>query len=271
MIWYGMLATTSYGRRDQADEILVERVPLDEPQAPLLDLDGERVAQERGHPPIELDGRDRGAGREQPAGQEAEPRADLQHPVPRHGVGLAQDALEHVDVGEEVLAQPVARPEARVAERAADVPGVEPEVGGAHRASGSDGRASRSSPARTPASNRRAPAAPIIAPLSVHRPGRGTTSGIPRASASPASRARRAEFAATPPPSTMPRAPTSSAARIVFVVSTSTTESWNPHASSATTGSGRLPSRSSAGSPSSARAWPTIRRAAVLRPEKLRS
>ena len=54
----------------------------------------------------------------------------------------------------------------------------------AHRASGSDGRASRSRPARSPAANRRAPAAPIIAPLSVHRPGRGMTIGIPRAAAS---------------------------------------------------------------------------------------
>ena len=45
---------------------------------------------------------------------------------------------------------------------------------GARAASGSDGRASRSRPDRSPAANRRAPAAPIIAPLSVHRAGRGT-------------------------------------------------------------------------------------------------
>ena len=39
---------------------------------------------------------------------------------------------------------------------------------------------------------------------------------------------RNTEFAATPPPTTIVRAPISSAARRVFFVSTSTTESWKP-------------------------------------------
>ncbi len=93
------------------------------------------------------------------------------------------------------------------------------------------------------------------------------TVAMPRASASPEIRARSSLLAATPPPSTMPCAPTPSAARMVLVVSTSTTLSWNPHANSATTASGSSPSRMSSGRPASARARATIRRAAVLRPE----
>ena len=101
-------------------------------------------------------------------------------------------------------------------------------------------------------------------------PGRGTINGRPRASASPASRARRTPFAATPPPITIERALVASAARIVLVTRTSTTASWKPHASSATTSSGSGASGSPA-RPASARASVMIRRAAVLRPEKLRS
>ena len=274
MIWYGMLATTSYGRRDQADEILVERVALDEPQAPLFDLDRERVAQERGHPAIELDGRDRGAGREQPAGQEAEPRADLQHPVPRHGVGLAQDALEHVDVGEEVLAQPVARPEARVAERAGGRTG-----GSSRRSAGLIGQAAATAVRR----GRARPAPPLRAagrlprrssprcrctgPVAERRaacPRASRLAGEPRAQgrvrrhAAAEHDAARADLLGgpdrlrrrarpRPSPGTPRRArprPASGTAAVALV--------------------GR-------GGPRRPRASPTIRRAAVLRPEKLKS
>ena len=47
-------------------------------------------------------------------------------------------------------------------------------------------------------------------------------------------RSRSTRLAATPPPTTMVRAPCRSAARRVLVASTSTTDSWNAHASSAT-------------------------------------
>ena len=44
---------------------------------------------------------------------------------------------------------------------------------------------------------------------------------------------RSSEFAATPPPSTMPVAPTAFAARRALVTSTSTTAVWNDAATSA--------------------------------------
>ena len=77
-------------------------------------------------------------------------------------------------------------------------------------------------------------------------------------------------FAATPPPRTIDAAPISRAALAVLATRTSTTESWKPQASSAVVPGDRLASGSSA-TPSSARAAATIRRAAVLSPEKLKS
>ena len=138
--------------------------------------------------------------------------------VPGPDLREVEDPLEHVGIGEEVLRPRVARPEALALQRPANLERIEPRrarrsIEG-HRASGSDGVASRSRPDRSPARNRRAPAAPIIAPLSVHRPGRGTISGTPRPPPRPASRVRSTEFAATPPPSTIERAPIARAARI---------------------------------------------------------
>ena len=99
----------------------------------------------------------------------------------------------------------------------------------------------------------------------------GRSAGCRRPSASPASRSRRQLFAATPPPSTIERAPISRAARAAFVASTSTTASWKPHASSAVVASLSGVSASSGAMPSAVRASLTIFRAAVFSPEKLRS
>src|SRR6185436_13055579 len=184
-----------------------------------------------------------------------------------------------IGIGQEVLRQGMAcseagRPEGVTYIDRIDLGGSgQRAVAACHQrfASGSDGRASRSRRARSPASNRRAPAAPIIAPLSVHNPGRGTINGILNVSASAPIRSRRQLFAATPPPRMIERAPTSFAARAVFVASTSTTESWNPHASSAVVASLNGVSVSSGAIPAAARASATILRAAVFSPEKLRS
>ena len=117
------------------------------------------------------------------AGQQAEARADLEDPATGRRVGLREDRVEHVRIGQEVLRQAVTRSQTGRPQRRPDGLGVDPRWRGpahpaaARTASGSDGRASRSSPARSPAANRRAPAAPIIAPLSVHSAGRGTISG----------------------------------------------------------------------------------------------
>src|SRR5204862_2139097 len=100
---------------------------------------------------------------------------------------LLEDPLEDLRVGEEVLAQSMAGPQAGVAERPADVGRVDREAGAGHRrAGGSEGLPSSARSERSPARNRRAPAAPIRAPLSVHSAGRGTIRGSPCASASPA-------------------------------------------------------------------------------------
>ena len=158
-------------RLHEPDQVLVERIALDQPQR----LDAlEPLAQEGRQAAIELDRGHLGAGRQQPAGEQAEPRADLEDPPARRRIRLGEDRVEDVGIGQEVLRQGVACAEPGRAERErGPSPGRRgPTAAAAHRAaSGSDGRASRSSPARSPAANRRAPAAPIIAPLSVHSAG----------------------------------------------------------------------------------------------------
>ena len=99
-----------------------------------------------------------------------------------------------------------------------------------------------------------------MAPLSVHRPGRGTRSRIPALSQRCLAISRSRELAATPPPiwrwSTSCALQTATALR----VSTSTTASWNEAATSAIgTGS---PARSLAS---------TQRATADFRPEKEKS
>ena len=70
-------------------------------------------------------------------------------------------------------------------------------------------------------------AAPIIAALSVHRIGAGIYTGILLFCKK---RSRKFLLAATPPAIIIDLALRSSAAANVFLVNTSTTESWNAHA-----------------------------------------
>ena len=94
-------------------------------------------------------------GVEEPAGQQPEARSDLEDRALRPGLRLGEDRLEHVDVGQEVLRQGVARPQAGRPERGADIGRIDRAWPAQRRASGSDGRASRSSagplPGREPA------------------------------------------------------------------------------------------------------------------------
>ena len=77
------------GRLDEVDEVLVERIAFDESQG----IDAvEPLAEERRQTAVELDGRDRGAGVEETAGQETEARADLEDPPARRGSASARIA-----------------------------------------------------------------------------------------------------------------------------------------------------------------------------------
>src|SRR5215469_11289869 len=79
-----------------------------------------------------------------------------------------------------------------------------------------------------------APSAATIAPLSVHRPGRGVRRTTPAAAHRSAASARSRELAATPPPITRWPTPLARHAATAFFVSTSATASWNEAATSAT-------------------------------------
>ena len=209
-------------RLDQVDEVLVERVALDERGAPGLDRRSNRSRRKAARPRSSSTAVTCGARVEQRRRSAARGPARSRARAGRApGSASARIASRTSGSARKFCDRRVAGTQARRPQRARGRRRVDPgrAVGrGAHRpASGSEGRASRSRPARSPAANRRAPAAPIIAPLSVHSAGRGTISGMPSASASPASRARSALFAATPPPSTIERAPIASAARIVLV------------------------------------------------------
>ena len=63
----------------------------------------EALLQEPGQAAVELDGGDRGAGAEQPGGQEPQPRPDLQQAAAGLRIGSLEDLREHVRVGQEVL------------------------------------------------------------------------------------------------------------------------------------------------------------------------
>ena len=101
----------------------------------------EALAQEGGKAAIELDGGDRGARRQQAGRQEAEARPDLEDAAARRRVGLGQDGVEHVRVGQEVLRQGVAGADPGRPQRRPDGVRVDARRGGAaHRAArGSDG------------------------------------------------------------------------------------------------------------------------------------
>ena len=277
-MWYGRLATTCVWRVDQPRELLVERVALDQPEPPLVELRRESVPEESGEPTIQLDRRDRCPGLEQAGGQEAQARPDLEDAVaglrarlvrgsPR---GHPTSARKFWDIEWRARRPASAASAGRRPDRSAAPPSPRGSGAVSRRASGSEGRASRSRPARSPAARRRAAAAPIIAPLSVHRPGRGTFSeqaarlGLAR-DPGPERGVRRDAAAeddrsgARPPP---PPGWSSSRAR-------RRPTSWKPQASSAVDRIGQV-AVGVRPSPS-ARASSTTRRAAVLRPEKLKS
>ena len=180
----------------------------------------ELVAEERRQAAVELDGRHRAPRRR--AGRSV--RRPSPGPIsstrrPGHGRRLGEDRLEDVGVGEEVLAEAVAGPEAGVLRSVRrTAPGRRgPAPGGRDRRSAPRGSArerqrrprvevevgplaGREPPGRRP--RRSSPRCPCRAP------GRGhDRAAAPSASASPASRVRSAPFAATPPPSTIDRAP----------------------------------------------------------------
>ena len=262
-------------RLDEADEVLVERVALDEAER----LDAlEALAQERRQAAIELDRGDLRAGR-RAAPPVSRPRPGPISRTRRPGAGSASARIASRTSGSARkfcdsawrARRPAARRVARTASGSTRTLAGAPPVAGVigRPAAATVARRGRARRARRPRSA--APRPPRSSPrCRCTGPVAARSSGRPRASASPASRARRAAFAATPPPITIERAPISSAARIVLVARTSTTASWKPQASSATTSSGSGASGVSA-RPASARASVMIRRAAVLRPEKLRS
>ena len=105
MMWYGRFATTSYGgstrwtRSWSSASPSMRRERLDALEA---------LAQERGQAAIELDRGDRGAGRQQAGRQQAEARPDLEDTAAGRRVGLGQDGVEDVRIGQEVLRQRVA-------------------------------------------------------------------------------------------------------------------------------------------------------------------
>ena len=105
-----------------------------------------------------------------------------------------------------------------------------------------------------------APSAATMAPLSVHSPGRGTRTRMPRPAARSSAIARSRELAATPPPISRSSTPSLAAASSALRTSTSHTASWNDAATSAT----------GTGSPARSRAS-TQRATAVLSPEKEKS
>src|ERR1035437_1222338 len=109
---------------------------------------------------------------------------------------------------------------------------------------------------RRPLATIAAPSAATIAPLSVHKPGRGTRRRIPAVSQRSWAMARKRVLAATPPPTSRSSTPCSRQARTALRVNTSTTASWKLAATSAT----------GARSPAS-----TQRATEVLRPENEKS
>ena len=238
VMWYGRFATTSYGRRHEVDEVLVQRVALDDPQRARLELRRRTSRAATATSP-----------RSSSTAVTAAPAASsppVRNPSPgpisstrRSGAGSASRRIpSSTSTSARKFCDRLWRgAEAGVAEAALDVRagraagrGARGRVG--HRRAAA---ATAARPGRGPARDA-GRAAAARAGRADHRPVVGAQAGArddhrgcPRASASPAIRARSAAFAATPPPSTIPRAPTASAARIVFVASTSTTESWKPH------------------------------------------
>ena len=171
-MWYGRLATTSYGGSTSWTRSWSSASPSISARAAST-LGSNRSRRNAARPRSSSTAVTAAPGVEQAAGQQPETRADLEDPPTRAGVrlGAGSPRARPRRPGSSARgAWRARRPAARsVARTACRVDPRRPPVARHRAASGSDGRASRSSPARSPAANRRAPAAPIIAPLSVHR------------------------------------------------------------------------------------------------------
>src|SRR5580698_2538043 len=82
---------------------------------------------------IHLDRGHLAGGREQGQGQRAEPRPDLEHDVLRFECGQRHDAPDRARVGDEVLAQPLGRPDVQLPGQVPDLPRGQRRRGGARR------------------------------------------------------------------------------------------------------------------------------------------
>ena len=185
VMWYGRLATTSYGGGDEVDEVLVQRVALH--QAERAGGVGSVRVGDRERPSKRAR---RNAARPRssstavtaaPASSSPPVRRPSPGPISRTwrpgvGAGLGQDALEDVDVGQEVLRQAVAGAQAGLAQRGADDGRVEVAADRAVRrgvaaaghqriARGRDGRASRSRPGPLPGREPARPGGPDHRPV----------------------------------------------------------------------------------------------------------
>ena len=241
------------GLGDEVDEVLVQRVALHDPQGACLQLRLERLPQDAHEPPVQLHRGHLRARREQAAGEEPETRPDLEDrrarardpPRARMRSRISTSARKFWERLWRAR-RPASRSRRWTYRGSSRRSPVRPrsliERGAATAARRGPGRRAR--PRRT-AGRRLHRSSPRCRCTG---PGAGSPSRSHGPPPGRRSASRSAVLEATPPPITIPRAPTSSAARIVLVASTSTTESWKPHASSATTASGNgPPSRSSAG------------------------
>ena len=114
VMWYGRLATTSYGGSTSRTRSWSSASPS---ISRSVSIALEPLAQEGRQAAIELDRGHLGAGRQQPAREQAEPRADLEDPPARRRIRLGEDRVEDVGIGQEVLRQGVACAEPGRAER----------------------------------------------------------------------------------------------------------------------------------------------------------
>ena len=219
-MWYGRLATRSHGARvDQSVDRRVQRRRLDEAQRPrpvAASNASRRWAASRRSTSTAVTS---APAAQQRAGQDAEARPDLQDAPAGRGCAPRRRSSRAPAVHQVVLASDSWRAQPVLAQVARDALGAEVarvELVRSGRVTGlrSDGQLERrlrvevACRPRAPARARKKPAAPIIAALSVHRPGRGTTSGMPQRRAHRPRCARAArELAATPPPRTIVRAP----------------------------------------------------------------
>ena len=163
-----------------------ERIGLDQLEAiHAVQLPAQVLRQAR----VQLDGHDRCARGKQPASEDAEAGADLDHVVAGLELRGVDDGIQRLRIGQEVLRQALPGSEPfgsheppKLARGGWREPfGCERVAHAASQGSARFGIASSAASARSPAAKRKPAAAPIMAPLSVHHAGGGTSSGSPSA------------------------------------------------------------------------------------------